>query len=158
MPCRRHIWNSSAARRSFSSHYDTKNWKLMFLQESPPSSSHFMRYSKFLLTENVNYRCIFSHHWYLIIDVFGRDKTKSPTSGVTLLFPLLRNTDFATSLTCDSTPNSERSNRVCFGQTPPNYQERSKERAPKTYVELHALTGTRAQIFHRKRAALQTET
>lgn len=140
-----------------SSHYDMENWKLMFLQETPPSSSHFMRYSKFQLTENVNYRCIFSHHWYLIIDVFGRDKTQSPTSGVTLVFPLLRNTDFATFLTCDSTPNSERSYRVCFGKTPPNYQGRSEERAPKTYVELHAVTGTRAQIFHRKRAALQTQ-
>lgn len=158
VPHSRHIWNSSAARRSFSSRYDRKNWKLMFLQETPPSSSHFMRYSKFVLTENVNYHCIFSHHWYLIIEVFGRDKTQPPTFWVTLVFPLLRNRDFATSLSYDSTPNSERSNGVCFGQTPPNHQGRSEERAPKTYVELHARTGTRGQIFHRKRAALQTET
>lgn len=55
--CRRHIWNSSAASSSFSSCYDIKNQELMFLQRTPPSSSYFVGYSKFLLTENVNDRC-----------------------------------------------------------------------------------------------------
>lgn len=100
--CRRHIWNFSAASTSFSSRYDTKNQKLVFLQRTPPSSSYFAGYSKFLLTENVNYHCIFLHHWYLITDAFGRRKAQPPTFWVTPVFPLLRNRDFATSLTCNS--------------------------------------------------------
>lgn len=70
---RRHIGISLLPASLLSSCYNTKNQKSMFYREPLPLL--VISQDKFLLTENVKYWCIFSHHWYLITEVFGRDKT-----------------------------------------------------------------------------------
>lgn len=91
---------------------------------------------------------VFSH----IIDTWSlmslaETRHNSQYVELTLVFPLLSNRDFATSVTRDSTPNSERRSKDCFRQIPPNYQVRNSETAPRNQVELHAPTGMRGQIF-----------